>query len=859
PAFVDWSDAVALGAEFIDKDGNGLYDPNIDSPPMVGHAMCWTVFNDGTPMSIRTPRLGTPPIELEIHQTVWAYQLDDLNDIIFFRVRLINPTPQDAQDLIYSIWDDVDLGDFQDDLVGCDTLLHAGYVYNDGDDAIYGPNPPAFGVQILQGALVDSPGDTAIIYRGPLLGVDTIYDKTTLSMTSFIQIINGDLFFGSPVNATHARNYQIGGIDGQGNPIDPTQWGVGGTPQTNPRYMFSGDPVAGTGWRDDIPADKRILVNCGPFTLASGDTQEIVYAYVLARGSDALSSITELRKHALFLNSIFPYGSLIQIIASDTLISTDSSAVFDVRFFSWVAEDSIQNVQWELIERPPGSTSQLIPDSGFQVILEPDLPGAYTVTAEAWLSGPRVLNDTLTIHAVSNHPPVAQLTIQPSSIIYGNSAVADASDSSDPENDPLNYEWEFPDWISGTFPDTASSVSFTPVHTGSGEVRVTVRDPFFEDAVMDSFEVLPLIANLNEQLYMPDLNSIQQMQYVNGKIFAIEYRILGNPFTLSIFNSGENPGNLISHTVFGSHFLVNNNVLINYGRISQTDVYTIDDIYNLTLAAVLPAVRETAQHPTEVNIINDHLYLPNAGVPWSIQVYDISDPFNPIYQSLIPIPILTTDIAFNGSIAAVYSRHPSLGIVTYDLFSGTPLDTLGLSPVERDIAFGASNIYLLNGLIEGSEVQIVDGSQPSDLQLAGTIQVSSIIPGLYGNPIISMVAKGDILLLGLKDGIRVYDCSDPYNPQEIAKRHSGREVRGITWNSSQLYSVENGDPQFGAGYYYHDYVPMNIDYPEIDIPQSYQLYQNYPNPFNPSTTIRFDLPHATRITLQVYDLTGRLV
>ncbi|NIW46270.1 MAG: hypothetical protein GWN14_15725, partial [candidate division Zixibacteria bacterium] len=30
PAFVEWADAVALGADFIDVNGDGLYDPNVD-------------------------------------------------------------------------------------------------------------------------------------------------------------------------------------------------------------------------------------------------------------------------------------------------------------------------------------------------------------------------------------------------------------------------------------------------------------------------------------------------------------------------------------------------------------------------------------------------------------------------------------------------------------------------------------------------------------------------------------------------------------------------------------------------------------------------------------------------------------
>jgi hypothetical protein len=44
-----------------------------------------------------------------------------------------------------------------------------------------------------------------------------------------------------------------------------------------------------------------------------------------------------------------------------------------------------------------------------------------------------------------------------------------------------------------------------------------------------------------------------------------------------------------------------------------------------------------------------------------------------------------------------------------------------------------------------------------------------------------------------------------------------------------------------------------------DIPQNYRLYQNYPNPFNPETSLRFDLPEATDVKLDVYTVTGQHV
>ena len=41
--------------------------------------------------------------------------------------------------------------------------------------------------------------------------------------------------------------------------------------------------------------------------------------------------------------------------------------------------------------------------------------------------------------------------------------------------------------------------------------------------------------------------------------------------------------------------------------------------------------------------------------------------------------------------------------------------------------------------------------------------------------------------------------------------------------------------------------------------QAFDLDQNYPNPFNPGTTIRFELPTDAKVSLVVYDMTGREV
>jgi hypothetical protein len=46
---------------------------------------------------------------------------------------------------------------------------------------------------------------------------------------------------------------------------------------------------------------------------------------------------------------------------------------------------------------------------------------------------------------------------------------------------------------------------------------------------------------------------------------------------------------------------------------------------------------------------------------------------------------------------------------------------------------------------------------------------------------------------------------------------------------------------------------------EVGVPGKFNVSQNYPNPFNPTTKIDFDLPFDSRVSIKLYDMSGREV
>ncbi len=349
----DWNEWPAdKGAQYEDVDSNGKYNPSIDYPGVPGaDQTLWFVANDLD--SVKTKSLyGSLPMGIEMQTTVWGYNASaPLGNIVFKKYLLINKSKNNFNEMYIGIWSDPDLGDAGDDYVGCDTTLDVGYVYNGKIvDLVYSPlKPPSIGFCLLRGPIVEGMPDDVAYF-----GDRKIYGKRNLHMTAFCNVYkNGGGVWHAPMrgdykNGTLFLYNMLQGLLGDGTPHPlPISMGNGTT-----KFPYSGDPVNGTGfigknaffpgapWAG-YPSDKTLMVCSGPFNMAPGDTQEVVFAQVAAGAVDNidyLSAITYMKSYTAFAKIFF--GEKLMKYASRAIPSVTATALNNEIVLNWGEDEN---------------------------------------------------------------------------------------------------------------------------------------------------------------------------------------------------------------------------------------------------------------------------------------------------------------------------------------------------------------------------------------------------------------------------------------------------------------------------------------------------------------------------------------
>lgn len=301
-------------APFFDENGNGAYEPQFGDFPIINIKGCeefdaqwgdqniFWIYNDAG--GVHTESGGTA-IQMEVQVEAFAFATnDEINDMTFYRYKLINRAIEPIDSMFFAMWTDPDLGCFRDDYVGCDTARSLMYVYNsdplDGESsctdcggvATYCTEIPMLGVDYFRGPTGPKNyqiinGDTVGLVNPPVGDPGDVLVE--LGMSSFTYYNNGGLNppppngTEDPGSATEYYNYLSGSWrDGTPFTFGGTGYNAGSTDFIN--FAFPVAPNIPSGWsmgQEGLAfGDRRTVQASGPFRLEPGALNELIVGVV---------------------------------------------------------------------------------------------------------------------------------------------------------------------------------------------------------------------------------------------------------------------------------------------------------------------------------------------------------------------------------------------------------------------------------------------------------------------------------------------------------------------------------------------------------------------------------------------------
>lgn len=822
-----------LGAPVVDGDGNpDNYNlAGGDRPEIKGHQTLWWVMNDRGNTHERT---DTDAIGLEIQVTAFAASSDSafVDNATLYHYKIIYKGDLPLTDTYFGVFNDADLGNFDDDYVGSDSLLSLAYTYNsdnfDEGSGGYGDAPPAVGFDLLSGPLADDDG----IDNDQDGEIDEPEERR--AMTSFFYFNGGGGVTGDPSPAIDFYNYL------QGNWKDgmPFTFGGNGRDFSNipTPYVFSGDPVTGEGWSElnpaadgsippISPADRRSGFSSGPFTMQPGDEQSLTFAIVWARGSDHLDSVTELKSASAKIQSLFDNGFDVPPPSTEPLSAPTLSAPAN----GVGAQPTDPTLQWQALDNPTQFELQWSTDATFTV----------------------ARLDTLSLQ-----PSQRIEGLQSFTTYYWRVRPLDAG-----QLGPWSETWSFTTGEQAFGTATSSNFAFMAVQNAAGPIEPPDMAAFaFNGSGFPHLEgrVTPMGSHP-----FPDRPTREVQQANSNATWGIHAGV-SESIRVTLFDDANEPSFL--------------------GQVFRNDAANISsDAFEWRFPqSCLDQMNGIIE---EGDCLANRAFEDAVNIEVPFELWNIGDEADP-GDDYRMIPFVCEAACGAGTESMVFdiaNDHPISGgdndPFTDWVFWNNPADN-GAEPGEQGYLD-----YFFVGTDAGEEVmanmvlvQWNGGSEPpfeTDLPEPGTIfriiTDLKIPPPLHAAPVNNTILSSQSTTLFWNANPNMYyelqidTAPDFANPDLTLTGLSNMfyEATDLPKNNTYYWRVRMASQ---SGFEASDWseawqftIPLNVSTDEVSGIQTFSLEQSYPNPFQSDTRIRYALPEATEVHLAIFDTLGRRV
>jgi hypothetical protein len=245
---------------------------------------------------------------------------------------------------------------------------------------------------------------------------------------------------------------------------------------------------------------------------------------------------------------------------------------------------------------------------------------------------------------------------------------------------------------------------------------------------------------------------------------------------------------------------------------------------------------------TDIELNNNMLYVSSV---FDFRIVDISDPANPREIGDFKKTGSGNDIALYGQYALIADWNKGLRIIDIS----DPVNLKELSKYDDycvgNVAVENNFAYIIAQSLVATDysLRILDMSDIYNIKEIGHYPLQSYAKGLAVRN--GYVSVGDA-------GVRIIDVTHPENPAEVAYFKTAGGVTDLLLDSQYIYLADGSDGLYIFQSDLLSSVSNNIN----TKPQTITLFQSYPNPFNPTTTIEFQLPSSSFVTLKVFNSTG---